>query len=128
MRKMPEIKAENGFVTSIDGNAIPRMKLYAHYIVLSDSQTDNCYTFLIDDNPTSYNTRSLKEKHPNLKIPCYGIRMSNGKVYQYTEFNISFGSYIIGYARANLETNEIDSYSVTPYGSAVQSDYVAPLN
>ena len=42
MRKMPEIKAENGFVTSIDGNAIPVTKLYSHYIVFSDTNTDKC--------------------------------------------------------------------------------------
>ena len=35
MRKMPEIKAENGFVTSIDGNAIPRTKLYMQFDILT---------------------------------------------------------------------------------------------
>ena len=125
MRKMPEIKADNGFVTSIDGNAIPTSKLYGHYIVFNDSNTDKCYTFLIDDNPTVYNDTSLKKRYPTLKIPCYGLMVKDGKGYQYIELNISGGYYTTRYARANLETNEIDSYSKAAF---IKSDTVTPLN
>lgn len=112
MRKMPEIKAENGFVTSIDGNAIPVTKLYSHYIVFSDTQTDKCYAFLVDDNPNSYKNASLVEKHPNLTIPCYGQKIEGGKVYQYIDIildpDIGYG---LQFMYANLETNGVDRYT-----------------
>lgn len=128
MRKMPEIKAENGFVTSIDGNAIPRTKLYAHYMVLNDTTTDKCYAYLVDDNPKSYKEYSIKFWHENLKIPCFGLKIDGGKVYQYMELSVTPNYYSIRFASANLETNKIDTYSSTLMGSIIKSDTVTPLN
>lgn len=128
MRKMPEIKAENGFVTSIDGNAIPRTKLYAHYIVFSNSKTDKCSTLLVDDNPTSYKEFSITKKYSNLKIPCFGLKIEDGKVYQYLEVNITPNLMSFKISTANLETNQLDTYSPTLMGVVISSDTVTPLN
>ena len=129
MRKMPEIKAENGFVTSIDGNAIPVTKLYSHYIVLQDNNTDKCYAFLVDDNPNSYKKVSLREKHPNLTIPCFGQKIDGGKVYQYIGLILDPDvGYGFQYMYGNLETNKVDRYTTWSYGSVVKSDTVTPLN
>ena len=129
MRRMLEIEAENGEVKSIDGNVIPVTKLYSHYIVLSDTDTDKCYAFLVDDNPNSYKTTSLREKHPNLTIPCYGQKIQDGKVYQYVDLildpNVGYG---LQYMYANLETNRVYRYTSWLYGSVVKSDTVTPLN
>lgn len=129
MRKMPEIKAENGFVTFIDGNAIPVTKLYSHYIVLNDSDTNKCYAFLVDDNPNSYKNVSLRDKHPNLTIPCYGQKIEGGKVYQYVDLildpNVGYG---LQFMYSNLETNRVDRYTTWVYGAIVKSDTVTPLN
>ena len=129
MRKMPEIKAENGFVASIDGNAIPVTKLYSHYLVFNDSNTDRCYAVLVDDNPNSYKNVSLRGKHPNLTIPCYGQKIEGGKVYQYINaiLDQSLG-YGFQYTYANLETNRVDRYTSWVTGSVVTSDTVTPLN
>lgn len=129
MRKMPEIKAENGEVKSIDGNVIPVTKLYSHYIVIEDSNTNKCYAFLVDDNPNSYKNVSLREKHPNLTIPCYGQKIESGKVYQYIDLicdpNVGYG---LQFMYANLETNRVDRFTTWSYGSAIKSDTVTPLN
>ena len=129
MRRMPEIEVENGEVKSIDGIAIPVTKLYSHYIVFNDSDTDKCYAFLVDDNPNSYKTDSLREKHPNLTIPCYGQKIANGKVYQYIDLVIDPDvGYGFQYMYGNLETNRVDRYTSWSYGSVVKSDNVTPLN
>ena len=129
MRRMLEIEAENGEVKSIDGNVIPVTKLYNHYIVFSDTNTDKCYAFLVDDNPNSYKNDSLCKKHPNLTIPCYGQKIANGKVYQYIDLildsNVSYG---FQYMYGDLETNKVDRYTSWSYGSVVESDTVTPLN
>lgn len=129
MRKMPEIKAENGEVKSIDGNVIPVTKLYSHYIVFNDVNTDKCYAFLVDDNPNSYKTIDITVKHPNLTIPCYGQKIADGKVYQYVDVildpNLGYG---FQYMYANLETKKVDRYTTWTYGSAIKSDTVTPLN
>ena len=129
MRRMLEIEAENGEVKSIDGNVIPVTKLYSHYIVLNDSNTDKCYAFLVDDNPNSYKQVSLREKHPNLAIPCYGQKIEGGKVYQYVDFiidpNVGYG---LQFMYANLEANRVDRYTSWVYGAVVKSDTVTPLN
>ena len=129
MRRMLEIEAENGEVKSIDGNVIPVTKLYSHYIVLNDSNTDKCYAFLVDDNPNSYKNVSLREKHPNLTIPCYGQKIEGGKAYQYVDFiidqNVGYG---LQYMYANLETNRVDRYTSWVYGAIIKSDTVTPLN
>ena len=129
MRRMPEIEVENGEVKSIDGIAIPVTKLYSHYIVFSDTNTDKCYAFLVDDNPNSYKTTSIMEKHPNLTIPCYGQKIESGKAYQYVDamFNPTVG-YGFHYMYANLETNTVYRYTNWAYGSVIQSDTVTPLN
>lgn len=129
MRRMLEIEAENGEVKSIDGNVIPVTKLYSHYIVFNDTQTDKCYAFLVDDNPNSYKNVSITEKHPMLTIPCYGQKIEGGKAYQYVDvvFNPKVG---IGfhYMSANLEANRVDRYTTWAYGSVIKSDTVTPLN
>lgn len=129
MRRMLEIEAENGEVKSIDGNVIPVTKLYNHYIVLNDGATNKCYAFLVDDNPNSYKNVSLREKHPNLTIPCYGQKIEGGKVYQYVDLiidpNVGYG---LQFTDANLETNRVDRYTTWAYGSVVKSDTVTPLN
>ena len=128
MRKMLEIKTENGEVKSIDGNVIPTTKLYAHYMVLQDTQTDKCYAYLVDDNPKSYKEYAIEFFHKNLTIPCFGLKIDGGKVYQYMEFKITPNFYSIRYATGNLETNKIDTYSSTLMGSIIRSDTVTPLN
>ncbi len=129
MRKMPEIKAENGIVTSIDGNAIPRTKLYAHYITIKNTDTDKCYTYIVDDNPESYKDFDIHEKYTNLTIPCFGFKIQGGKAYQYVEFSsISNNMYIVRYGCADLETNKVIISSSTLMGSVVDSDVVTPLN
>lgn len=129
MRRMLEIEAENGEVKSIDGNVIPVTKLYSHYIVFSDTNTDKCYAFLVDDNPKSYKNTSLERKHPNLTIPCYGQKIEGGKAYQYIDViidpNVGTG---FQYMYANLETNRVDRYTTWAYGSVIKSDTVTPLN
>ena len=129
MRRMPEIEVENGKVKSIDGIAIPVTKLYSHYIVFNDTNTDKCYAFLVDDNPNSYKNVSIKAKHPNLTIPCYGQKIDGGKVYQYIDFiidpNVGYG---FQFMYANLETNRVDRYTTWVYGAVIQSDTVTPLN
>ena len=129
MKRLNDIKTENGFVTSIDGNAIPRTKLYSHFIVFSNTNTDKCYAIFVDDNPKSYKKADLTAKHPNLTIPCYGQKIGNGKVYQYIDVmldpNVGFG---LQYIYANLETNKVDIYTSWLYGSAITSDIVTPLN
>lgn len=125
---MPEIEFENGKVKSIDGNAMPTTKLYGHYIIFSNTDTDKYWTFLIDDNPESYKKVGLRSKYVNLTIPCYGFKINGGKVYQYTEFNITPSYYSVRYAIANLERNRIDIDSNILYGSVVASDTVTPLN
>ena len=129
MRRMPEIEVENGEVKSIDGIAIPVTKLYSHYIVFNDDNADKCYAFLVDDNPNSYKNESLREKHPNLTIPCYGQKIANGKVYQYIDLVIDPDvGYGFQYMYGNLETNRVDRYTSWSYGSVVKSDNVTPLN
>ena len=129
MRKMPEIKAENGFVTSIDGNAIPTTKLYAHSITFSDTQTDKRYVYLVDNNPQSYKEFNIQAKYATLTIPCFGFKIQNGITYQYLEFSsIGHNMYSFRYGRANLETNKIDTYSDTVMGIIILSDVVTPLN
>lgn len=128
MKRLSDIKTENGFVTSIDGNAIPRTKLYGHYIVLSNTNTDKCYTFLVDDNPESYKDYWIGDKYDELTIPCFGLKIDGGKVYQYTEFSITPNFNTIKFYRANPETNKIDVVSNYLYGSFVKSDTVTPLN
>ena len=129
MRRMLEIEAENGEVKSIDGNVIPVTKLYSHYIVIEDSNTNKCYAFLVDDNPNSYKNVSLREKHPNLTIPCFGQKIDGGKVYQYIDLimdpNVGYG---LQYMDANLETNRVARYTSWVYGAVVKSDTVTPLN
>ena len=126
---MSEIKAENGFVTSIDGNAIPRTKLYAHYITISDTDTDKCYTYIVDDNPKSYKNFDIQAKYTNLTIPCFGFKIQGGKAYQYVEFSgIGNNMYIVRYGYADLETNRVITGSSTLMGSIVESDVVTPLN
>ena len=129
MRRMLDIEVENGEVKSIDGNVIPVTKLYNHYIVIEDSNTNKCYAFLVDDNPNSYKTVSLREKHPNLTIPCYGQKIEGGKVYQYIDLicdpNVGYG---LQFMYANLETNRVDRYTSWVYGSVIKSDTVTPLN
>ena len=128
MRKMPEIKAENGEVKSIDGNVIPRTKLYAHYIVFNETRTDKCYAFLIDDNPKSYKEVSITQKYSNLRIPCFGIKIDGGEAYQYLQFSIEPNLIRIRFGAANLETKSITTYSTTLMGSFISSDTVTPLN
>lgn len=129
MRRMLEIEAENGEVKSIDGNVIPVTKLYSHYIVFNDTNTDKCYAFLVDDNPNSYKTTDITAKHPMLTIPCYGQKIEGGKAYQYVDvmFNPSIG---VGfhYMNADLEANRVNRYTTWAYGSVVKSDDVRPLN
>lgn len=129
MRRMLEIEAENGEVKSIDGNVIPVTKLYNHYIVFNDSNTDKCYAFLTDDNPNSYKNVSLRDKHPNLTIPCYGQKIEGGKVYQYIDVvcdpNVGYG---LQFMYADLETNRVSRYTTWAYGSVIKSDTVTPLN
>lgn len=129
MRRMPEIEAENGEVKSIDGIAIPKTKLYSHYIVFNDTNTDKCFAFLVDDNPDSYKNVSIMKKHPMLTIPCYGQKIEGGKAYQYVDvmFNPSVG---VGfhYMNADLETNRVNRYTTWAYGSVIQSDDVRPVN
>ena len=129
MRKMPEIKVENGEVKSIDGNMIPVTKLYSHYIVFNDSTDNKCYAFLVDDNPNSYKISSLMGKHPNLTIPCYGQKIEGGKVYQYIDLILDTKvGYGFQYMYGNLETSRVDRYTSWSYGSVVKSDTVTPLN
>ena len=129
MRRMPEIEVENGKVKSIDGIAIPTTKLYSHYIVLNDTDTNKCYAFLVDDNPNSYKNTSIKERHPGLTIPCFGQKIEGGKIYQYVDFiidpNVGYG---LQYMYANLETNRVNRYTSWVYGAIVESDTVIPLN
>ena len=129
MRKMPEIEFEDGKVKSIDGNVIPVTKLYSHYIVFRDSDTDKCYAFLVDDNPNSYKTTDIMAKHPKLTIPCYGQKIQGGKVNQYIDivFDPDIG-YGLQYMDADLETNRVNRYTSWIYGSAIKSDTVTPLN
>lgn len=129
MRKMPEIKAENGFVTSIDGNAIPVTKLYSHYIVFNNTNTDKCYAFLVDDNPNSYKSVNIMKKHPNLTIPCYGQKIADGKACQYIDvvFDPTVG-YGLEYMYTNLESNIVGKMTDWKYGSVIKSDTVTPLN
>ena len=95
MRKMPEIKAENGFVTSIDGNAIPTTKLYMHYILLTSNSHDFSYTFFIDDYPNSYTETPLRQRYSNAVLPLYGMKVSSGVAYQYTHMYITIKQWAI---------------------------------
>ena len=129
MKRLNDIKTENGFVTSIDGNAIPRTKLYSPYLVFNETNTDKCYAVVVDDNPNSYKTTNLREKHPYLTIPCYGQKIGDGKVYQYIDVKLDPRvGYGLKYMYANLETNKVDIYTNWVYGSAITSDIVTPLN
>ena len=129
MKRLNDIKTENGFVTSIDGNAIPVTKLYSHHVVFNDTNTNKCYAIFVDDNPNSYKTTSLRAKHPNLTIPCYGQKIENGKVYQYVDVMLDpHAGYGLRYIYANIETNRVDIYTTWLYGSPITSDIVTPLN
>lgn len=129
MRKMPEIKVENGEVKSIDGIAIPKTKLYMHYIVFLGSSEDFSYTFLIDDYPNSYTETPMREKYSNTSLPLYGMKISSGAEYQYTRVKIAAEKSITKYyMRANLEKNEIYKSYETSFGSFIKSDTVTPLN
>lgn len=114
---------------SIDGNVIPVTKLYSHYIVFNDSNTDKCYAFLVDDNPNSYKNDSIMEKHPMLTIPCYGQKIADGKACQYIDvvFNPNVG-YGVQYMYTNLESNVVGKITDWRYGSVIKSDDVTPLN
>ena len=129
MRRMLEIEAENGEVKSIDGIAIPKTKLYSHYIVFNDTNTDKCYAVVVDGNPNSYKTIDIAEKYPYLTIPCYGQKIEGGKAYQYTDvvFDPRVGTGF-HYMNADLGANRINRYTSWTYGSVIKSDTVTPLN
>ena len=128
MRKMPEIKAENGFVTSIDGNAIPRTKLYRHYINFISSGGDFAYTFFDDDYPNSYKETPLRERYANTSLPLYGLKVSSGFVCHYTSVYITMNSIREYYVYANLEKNEVITSSDASFGAFIRSDTVTPIN
>lgn len=128
MRKMPEIKAENGEVKSIDGNVIPVTKLYMHYIEFISRSNDYSYTFLIDGYPNSYTETPMRERYSNTSLPLYGMKISSGAAYQYTTVYITTSSIRKYYMRANLENNEVYQSSEASFGSFIKSDKVTPLN
>ena len=129
MRRMPEIEVENGKVKSIDGIAIPVTKLYSHYIVFNDSDTDKCYAFLVDDNPNSYKTTNILKKHAGLTMPCYGQKIDGGKVYQYIDVILDERvGYGLQYMEANLETKKLTRWTTWSMGAVIKSDTVTPLN
>lgn len=128
MRKMPEIKAENGFVTSIDGNAIPRTKLYRHYISFISTGDDFAYTFFDDDYPNSYTETPMRKRYANTSLPLYGMKISSGFVCHYTTVYITTNSIRKDYVYPNLEKNEVRTSSDSSFGSFILSDKVTPLN
>lgn len=128
MRKMLEIKTENGEVKSIDGIAIPKTKLYMHYIEFISVGGDFAYTFLIDDYPNSYTETPLRKKYPNTILPLYGMKVSSGVAYQYTDVYITTNSIRKDYIRANSENNEVYRSSESSFGSFIRKDTVTPLN
>lgn len=128
MRRMPEIEVENGKVKSIDGIAIPKAKLYMHYIEFISVGGDFAYTFLIDDYPNSYTETPLRNRYSNTILPLYGMKISSGAAYQYTDVYITTKSIRKDYMRANLENNEVYRSSENSFGSFIRKDTVTPLN